>query len=297
MVCPNVSERYEKVGRIGEGTYGIVYKARDRKTHQFVALKRCLPHHQASDGFPITTLREIHALRVCARHPYIVTLQHVAVSKNGVFLVMEYCEHDLANLLDKHYRIHQKSPFQIAQCKRLAWQLLQAVQFLHQNHLLHRDLKVSNLLYHHGCLKVADLGLSRSWGGKDRLTQQVASLWYRPVELLNTSLTVHYTSALDCWAVGCIIAEMIQGQPLMPGKSELDQLTLIQKWLGNERYIWDAFSHCQSGLPLLLGLLELDPEQRWTTQRALQSDWFQEAPLPTPEKDMPYFSTKKEQSA
>ena len=66
--CPNVSERYKKVSRIGEGTYGIVYKAIDQEAstqdhQQIVALKRCLPHHEASDGFPITTLREIQILR------------------------------------------------------------------------------------------------------------------------------------------------------------------------------------------------------------------------------------------
>jgi Protein kinase domain len=97
--CINVSERYEKVKRLGEGTYGVVYQARDIRSSNnnssnnndiMVALKRCIPHHQASDGFPITTLREIQALRRCARHKHIVHLHHVAVSRNGVFLVLEY---------------------------------------------------------------------------------------------------------------------------------------------------------------------------------------------------------------
>ena len=102
--CTVVSERYEKLGRLGEGTYGIVYKARDlwqNKTAQatnrsttnntgIVALKRCIPHHQASDGFPLTTLREIQTLRYCAGHPHIVKLHEIAVSRNGVFLVFEY---------------------------------------------------------------------------------------------------------------------------------------------------------------------------------------------------------------
>lgn len=88
--CVSVGERYEKLGRLGEGTYGIVYKARDRETNGHVALKRCIPHHEASDGFPVTTLREIQSLRLCSGHPHIVQLQNIAVSTNGVFLVFEY---------------------------------------------------------------------------------------------------------------------------------------------------------------------------------------------------------------
>ena len=89
--CIAVAEKYEKLGRLGQGTYGIVYKARQRDApNHFVALKRCIPHHQASDGFPVTTLREIQSLRLCAGHDHIVALHDIAVSRNGVFLVFEY---------------------------------------------------------------------------------------------------------------------------------------------------------------------------------------------------------------
>lgn len=88
--CVSVADRYEKLGRLGEGTYGIVYQALDRETNVKVALKRCIPHHEASDGFPVTTLREIQSLRICAGHAHIVQLDRVAVSTNGVFLVFEY---------------------------------------------------------------------------------------------------------------------------------------------------------------------------------------------------------------
>ncbi|KAL7504515.1 hypothetical protein ACHAXN_002155 [Cyclotella atomus] len=201
--CPDVSSRYEKIFRIGEGTYGVVYKARDKITKEIVALKRCLPHHEASDGFPLTTLREITLLRELqdeGRNNGIVILHDVAVSssRSGVFLIFEYAQHDLATLIDHYYKEHNCSPFRESEVKRLMIQLLGALHFLHSRHVLHRDLKLSNLLYNHrGELRVADFGLARRVGGeyvgdgcRDSrrknccLTPKVVSLWYRPPELL-----------------------------------------------------------------------------------------------------------------
>mmetsp|Transcript_31663 Transcript_31663/g.94744 ORF Transcript_31663/g.94744 Transcript_31663/m.94744 type:complete len:366 (-) Transcript_31663:491-1588(-) len=233
-LCPNVSSRYEKLGRIGEGTYGVVYRARDKRTGEICALKRCLPHHEQSDGFPLTTLREITALREIAAvgHPAVVKLLDVAVSssRSGVFLVFEFCEHDLANLVDSYFAERGRSPFQEGDVKALATQLLSAVSFLHSRHIIHRDIKLSNLLYtHNGQLRLADFGLSRRVGrgsmGKSHLrrkegmvkeslvagqsflpkvdpslknlTPKVVSLWYRPPELLLGS--EEYDESVDNW--------------------------------------------------------------------------------------------------
>jgi len=262
--CPSVSERYEKIGRIGEGTYGVVYKARDRRTGAVVALKRCLPHHEASDGFPITTLREITVLRELAghEHPGIVRLLEVAVSssRSGVFLVFELSQHDLANLVDTHYAARGRSPFRVAQVKQLARQLLSAVAFLHSRHLIHRDIKLSNLLYdHRGRIRLADFGLCRRVGptrqvggantGGDRaspsrpsqlpeprgrdpnnLTPKVVSLWYRPIELL-LGMDI-YDEGVDNWAVGCVLGELLEGRPLLKGRNELDQIGKLFDLLG-----------------------------------------------------------------
>jgi cyclin-dependent kinase 10 len=239
--CVNVSERYEKLARIGHGSYGIVYKARDRQVsargEEYVAIKRCIPHHESSDGFPVTALREIHTLRLLCSgpgHPNIVKFHNVAVSRSAVFLVFEYCTHDLGQVLDYYYNEYQCSPFFLSSDKQdrfrffrgsgkgnqnrihrgaaivktLMYQLLSAVDFMHARHILHRDLKMSNLLYHKGQLKVADFGLSRLFSASTaprssimsadstkmpssqfapqsvQLTPQVASLWYRAPEIL-----------------------------------------------------------------------------------------------------------------
>eukprot|EP00980_Cylindrotheca_fusiformis_P012532 scaffold3079_cov119-Cylindrotheca_fusiformis.AAC.8 len=141
-ICANVTNRFEKVGRVGEGTYGVVYKARDRERNgKFVALKRCIPHHESSDGFPLTTLREVHALKLCARHPHVVDLLTVAVSRSGgVFLAMPLIgRFDLAQILDEPK--FRPQPFSEAQVKTLLRQLLAALVFCHDHSLIHRDIK------------------------------------------------------------------------------------------------------------------------------------------------------------
>lgn len=297
--CSDVAEKFEKLGRIGEGTYGIVYKARDKVSGKYVALKRCLPHHESSDGFPITTLREISTLRQCQAHENIVQLQEVAVSssRSGVFLVFEYCPHDLANIVDKHYATRKKSPFSEPQVKRLVSQLLSALDFLHSRNLLHRDLKLSNMLYsEEGDLKLADFGLART--NLPPMTPTVVSLWYRPPELLLGAK--RYSFEIDMWGAGCAMAELLLGRPLWNGTSELEQLDKIMDVLGtptglshlplirdgtirlpsNRRnQLWDKFANLQ-GLTLLSDLLQYDPTKRISAEEAVRSTYFTSAPLP-----------------
>lgn len=325
--CENVSNRYEKVERVGKGTYGVVYKARDKQTGDYVALKRCIPHHESSDGFPLTTLREIHALKVCSRHPNIVDLSTVAVSQHGVFLVFEYCGPlDLAQIMDEHYPKYRRSPFDESQVKVLLQQLLSALEFCHSHALIHRDIKPSNMLYINGTLKLADFGLSRQFHFSKPLTPNVVSLWYRAPELLmtaatSTNNTAHYTYAVDLWAVGCVMGEFLQGFPLLDGRTEVEQIYKLKSCLGDppsQLYkeipttgssdanhtlhhhhdtskidksssdLWDRFDFLSTeGLTLITKILEYDPSQRWSAKQALESPYFTGKPLPA--RKMPRF--------
>lgn len=301
--CESVGERYEKVGRVGQGTYGVVYKARDRETGEYVALKRCIPHHESSDGFPLTTLRELHALKVCSRHPNVVELLTVAVSTSGVFLVFEYCPQDVAQILDRYYPKYKASPFDGAQVKVLMKQLLSALEFCHQHSLLHRDMKPSNLLYDgSGTLKLADFGLSRHVS--NRLTPNVVSLWYRAPELLLQQGHSSYGFAIDLWAVGCVFGELLQGFPLLDGSNETEQVEKLSACLGQPPYgdipsvmpskkssydLWDRFEYLSAdGLSLLTKLMEYRPRNRWTATQALASAYFTSTPLPATR--MPKFA-------
>eukprot|EP01036_Dinobryon_divergens_P022347 gene22347-30593_t len=198
-LCTSVSN-FRKLSRIGEGTYGYVYKAcviqsidsasnnisetSADESKGIVALKRIKMHNEHQDGFPLTCLREIKTLRRCSGHENIVALLDIVVGRNrdAVFLLFEYCEHDLAALLKAW-----KKPFVESEIKCLSQQLLSAVEFCHRNWVVHRDIKLSNLLYNsRGQLKLADFGLARTLSHpvSDNLTWRVVTLWYRAPELL-----------------------------------------------------------------------------------------------------------------
>ncbi|KAG7473224.1 hypothetical protein MATL_G00093340, partial [Megalops atlanticus] len=240
--CRGVKE-FEKLNRIGEGTYGIVYRARDTRSGEIVALKK-VRMDKEKDGIPISSLREI-TLLLKLRHPNVVELREVVVGSHleSIFLVMSYCEQDLASLLE-----NMQTPFSEAQVKCIVLQLLRGLTYLHKNFILHRDLKVSNLLMtDKGCVKIADFGLARVYGIPLKpMTPRVVTLWYRAPELLLGSKT--QTTAIDMWAVGCILAELLAHKPLLPGSSEIQQVDLIVQLLGtpNEN-IWPGFSR----LPLV----------------------------------------------
>ncbi len=212
--CASVQQRYERRDRVGEGTYGVIYRAWDRQLQRVVALKRLLPHNEAQDGFPLTSLREVSTLRLLRGHANVVTFLDVAVGarRDAVFLSLEFAEHgDLGTLLDdRSLRKGRKRLFDISQTKCLARQLLLALRHCHERYVCHRDVKVANLLYTaEGRLKLCDFGLARIIPSIDRqLTQNVVTLWYRaPEVLLRSDLGVQYESSPGVMDVGGLFFE------------------------------------------------------------------------------------------
>ncbi|KAI8321708.1 cyclin-dependent kinase-like protein 10 [Martensiomyces pterosporus] len=297
--CNDV-DSYEKLERIGEGTYGIVYKARHRQTGRIVALKRMRVNmDDNSSGLPLSSFREI-ALLKRLRHRNIVSVIEIAAGHkiDSIFMVMEYCEYDLGTLLDS-----MKTPFAQSEVKSLLSQLLHGLEYCHQNFIVHRDLKLPNaLLTRSGELKIADFGLARLFHQPSRpMTPQVATLWYRAPELILGS--TEYSAAIDLWSVGCIFGELLIHKPFMPGKTEQEQMRLIVDMIGapNER-IWPGYRQLPlaplvrfpdnkynnlklavrnvstNTVMLLNGLLTYDPQKRLTVQQALDHAYFFEMP-------------------
>lgn len=168
---------------LGQGTYGVVYRATEKLTKIDYALKRVKFDKEIfKEGFSISSLREISILKSC-NHENIVHMKEVVVGQEleKVFIVMEYCEQDLASLLD-----NLDIPFTESEVKCIILQLLRGLQYLHANFIIHRDIKVSNLLLtDKGCLKIADFGLARKYNvPSSKMTPGLVTLWYRPPELL-----------------------------------------------------------------------------------------------------------------
>lgn len=225
--CRSV-ENYEKLNRISEGTYGVVYRARDRETGAICALKK-VKLDKERDGFPLTSVREINVL-LSLSHPCIVNVSEVVVgsSLDMVFMVMEYADHDLKSVMDRR----MSQPFSTAEIKCLMRQLLDGVAYLHANWVIHRDLKTSNILYNNrGQLKICDFGLARQYGEPLKpYSQLVVTLWYRAPELLLGGRM--YSTPIDVWSCGCIMGELLAKAPLFPGQNELGQLDAIFRTLG-----------------------------------------------------------------
>ncbi|XP_015427487.1 PREDICTED: cyclin-dependent kinase 10 [Myotis davidii] len=277
-------------------------RARDTQTDEIVALKK-VRMDKEKDGVPISSLREI-TLLLRLRHPNIVELKEVVVGNHleSIFLVMGYCEQDLASLLE-----NMPTPFSEAQVKCIVLQVLRGLQYLHQNFIIHRDLKVSNLLMtDKGCVKTADFGLARAYGIPVKpMTPKVVTLWYRAPELLLGTTT--QTTSIDMWAMGCVLAELLAHKPLLPGTSEIHQVDLIVQLLGTpSENIWPGFSRLplvgQYSLrkqPWLLRTQAVPPPRgpsqthawraRATAGDCLESSYFKEKPLPCEPELMPTF--------
>ncbi|KAK8762926.1 hypothetical protein V5799_034463 [Amblyomma americanum] len=219
---------YVKVEKIGEGTYGIVYKAKDKRDGKIVALKK-IRLESEDEGVPSTAIREISVLKEL-KHKYIVRLEDVLMDgSDKIYLVFEYLSMDLKKYLDgfdKHKQLDKEL------VKSYMRQIFEAILFCHQRRVLHRDLKPQNLLIDgKGTIKVADFGLARAFGIPVRVyTHEVVTLWYRAPEVLLGAQ--RYSTPVDIWSIGCIFVEMVTRKPLFHGDSEIDQLFRIFRTLG-----------------------------------------------------------------
>uniref|UniRef100_A0A1B0BBB1 cyclin-dependent kinase n=1 Tax=Glossina palpalis gambiensis TaxID=67801 RepID=A0A1B0BBB1_9MUSC len=219
-------DNFQRIERIGEGTYGIVFKARDKKTGKDVALKK-IRLASETEGVPSTAIREISLLKDLD-HNNIVQLFDVVVTDTSLYMVFEYLNMDLKKLMDKKKEIFTNKLVKVS----YMFQMFDAIAFCHTNRILHRDLKPQNLLVDTlGNIKLADFGLARAFNMPMRAyTHEVVTLWYRAPEILLG--TKFYGTGMDIWSLGCIFAEMIMKRSLFPGDSEIDQLYRIFRTLG-----------------------------------------------------------------
>merc|ERR1712176_1090382 len=217
-------QNYKKIEKIGEGTYGIVYKAIYKPDNTTVALKKIRLEGE-DEGVPSTSIREISILKEL-RHENIVKLIDVSLEEEQLFLIFEYLSMDLKHFLDSKKR--EKTKLTPDMVKSYTYQILQAMCYCHSRRVLHRDLKPQNLLLdpEKNIIKLADFGLGRAFNVPVRVyTHEVVTLWYRAPEVLLGS--PKYSCPIDIWSLGTIFAEMCNRKPLFQGDSEIDQLFRI----------------------------------------------------------------------
>lgn len=310
--CRDVLD-FEVLAKIGEGTYGVVYRARDPRSGALVALKH-IKFIEGFKDFALPTLREIRALRYL-QHPNVVQLQEIATGKpdpaadrapgGHVYMVFSYAEHDLAGLLRMSRRPSSGFAMTPDLVRSYMHQLLLGLAHCHSRGWVHRDIKTANLLVTtRNQLSIADFGLAKKVDS-GRATPEVVTMWYRPPELLYQDPTASFP--IDMWSAGCVFGEMLSERELFCGHDSLSQITMIYKLCGAPDLSgWPGIQQCKPFLLLRpkvayapqfrtrfprLGPLELDlltrllcinPHKRITAEAALQHPYFMQGGHPPP---------------
>ncbi|KAH3667355.1 hypothetical protein OGAPHI_003004 [Ogataea philodendri] len=328
----NKLDKYDVLEQLGQGTFGVVLKARQKSTGKLVALKKLIIH-DSKDGFPITAFREITIMKQF-RHLNVLQLidmihENSEDSKTPGFFytVTPYISSDLNGLLN-----NPRVRLTIPQIKCIMKQIFQGINYIHNQNYLHRDIKTANILLDwFGVVKIADFGLARVYhgpppkdassgagGGLVEYTGLVVTRWYRPPELLLGERK--YTTAVDMWGIGCVLGEMFKKKPILEGKSDLDQADMIFRLLGSptpevfpnaelinrngvnlhveyQRTLESEYGAIMTPacLRLLSGLLTMDPRKRFNAARALESDFFRIEPVACLPEELPKFEESHEQ--
>ncbi|GAQ88963.1 Serine Threonine protein kinase [Klebsormidium nitens] len=286
--------KYEVLGVVGEGAYGVVLKCKNKETGEIVAVKK---FKEGDDDEIVrkTTLREVKMLRML-RQDNIVDLKEAFRRKGKLYLVFEYVPKNLLEVLEE-----KPGGVEPELVRKLIFQLVTAIAWCHQHEIIHRDIKPENLLIDPGTegqgpiLKLCDFGFARTLPHKGAaLTDYVATRWYRAPELLLGS--TDYGKEVDQWAVGCMMGELVDGQPVFPGESDIDQKVMgaltgehMELFLRNPRYAGFKFPDMgrpemldrryagklsPAGLDLMKGLLNMDPRKRLTAEQCLEHAYF-----------------------
>jgi len=287
--------RFQVLHKIGQGTFGAVYKALDRDTGEPFALKEIRVVYE-EEGIPGMAIREVSLLKEC-NHPNVVKLYEVIEAASALYLVFEYLDMDLCVLLKRRGPLRDAAWLQSAmrQCHS-------GVDFCHSHRIIHRDLKPQNVLVdeRRRLLKLADFGLARYYAVPLRAyTHEVVTLWYRAPEILLG--VAKYATQTDVWSLGCMSAEMATGCALFPGQSEIDTLFQIFRRLGTPtEEVWPGVESLRDfsrefpqwddtrledlraaapalgdpGIQLLRACLTYSPVERVSARRALQHPFF-----------------------
>lgn len=283
-------ERYKLIKVVGDGTFGSVWRAISKHTGKVVAIKKMKKKFYSWEE--CVNLREVKSLRKM-NHPNIVKLKEVIRESDILYFVFEYMDCNLYELLRDRVKA-----FSEAEVRNWCFQVFQGLAYMHQHGYFHRDLKPENLLVSKDIIKIADFGLAREINSAPPYTEYVSTRWYRAPEVLLQSPL--YDSAVDMWAMGAIMAELLMLRPIFPGSSEADEIYRICSILGTPmesewvngyklaesiNYQFPQFtgvdlsslmpSASEEAISLISLLCSWDPCKRPTAPEVLQHKFFQ----------------------
>ncbi|OBA23282.1 mitogen-activated protein kinase HOG1 [Metschnikowia bicuspidata var. bicuspidata NRRL YB-4993] len=296
-----ITSRYTDLNPVGMGAFGLVCSAMDKLTNQNVAVKKIMKPFLTS-VLAKRTYRELKLLKHL-RHENLITLDDIFLSPlEDIYFVTELQGTDLHRLLTSR-------PLEKQFIQYFTYQILRGLKYVHSAGVIHRDLKPSNILINENCdLKICDFGLARIQD--PQMTGYVSTRYYRAPEIMLT--WQKYDTEVDMWSVGCILAEMIEGKPLFPGKDHVHQFSIITELLGSPppdvieticsentlRFVQllpqrdpipfgDRFALCThvepEAIDLLSKMLVFDPKKRITAADALQHPYMEPYHDPTDE--------------
>ncbi|OIV94418.1 hypothetical protein TanjilG_25480 [Lupinus angustifolius] len=283
-------ERYNLIKEVGDGTFGSVWRAINKQTGEVVAIKKMKKKYYSWDE--CVNLREVKSLRKM-NHPNIVKLKEVIRESDILYFVFEYLERNLYQLMKDRQKL-----FSEAEVRNWCFQVFQGLAYMHQRGYFHRDMKPENLLVTKDIIKIADFGLVREISSQPPYTEYVSTRWYRAPEVLLQSYL--YSSKVDMWAMGAIMAELFSLRPLFPGVSEADEIYKICSVIGSPtteswadglklardiNYQFPQLAGVQlsvlvpsagaDAISLITSLCSWDPCKRPTASEALQHPFFQ----------------------
>jgi len=285
-------ENFEILTVLGEGSFGTVSKAKNIKTNEIVAIKKMKKKYFSWEE--CLNLREVNSLKKLTQNENIIKLKEIILDKDTLYLIFEYMEMNLLELLNSYQDGKKMTEDQI---RSIIKQTLQGVAYMHKYGFFHRDFKPENLLINGDEVKIADFGLAREIRSLPPYTDYVATRWYRAPEILLRSTS--YNSPVDIWAIGTLMAEMYNNNPLFPGLSDKDQIIKICSILGSQNLLnWEEAKHLlkkidlkipyltevplqniiinasPDALDLMSLMLQWDPNKRETAQYLLTHPFF-----------------------
>jgi len=309
---------YSQPEYIGGGTYGNVVKAnwhRNDGEVGEVAIKKLYEPFR-DDISARRVFRELRLLRLM-RHENVVRLVDLYTpdtspgSLRNIYVVTEYAGHSLHAVL-RRQRENGRAILQPSHIKFLIYQILRALKYIHSANVIHRDLKPGNLAINVECdLTVLDFGLARNISANNHLTAYVMTRWYRSPEVIYWNIG-SYSSKVDVWSVGCILAELLIGEPLFPGEDAPAQYRLITQLCGSpdEAMMAKIESKNQASMRLVIEsmgihprknfhehfgaygddvadfldrILVLDPDRRMSVEDAISHPYLSEYSMPSDE--------------